>query len=88
MLFLFSSDDDLRQAQRAARAAKGATLTAEELRREAFDDAREIREHTRWRQFAFLLFVAPVIASILTGIVFWTVVNVVIGRLLPRGSIF
>jgi ferric-dicitrate binding protein FerR (iron transport regulator) len=88
MILLFSSDDHVRQLQRAARATKGVTPSPEEQRREAIDDARELREHARWRQFAFLLFVAPIIVSVATGIAFWIVIDVVISRALPKVPLF
>jgi hypothetical protein len=84
MLLLFSGDDKLRQLQRAARAAKGTTPSPDEQRREAIEDARELREHARWRQLALLLFVAPLIASLATGIAFWIVINAVISRALAK----
>ena len=87
MILLFSSDDQVKQLQRAARANKGANksvaISPEEQRREAIEDARELREHARWRQFAFLLFIMPAIVSVATGIVFWIVINVMISRALP-----
>jgi hypothetical protein len=88
MLLLFSSDDQLRQLQRAARANKGVTISPEDQRREAIEDARELREHARWRQFAILLFVTPIIVSVATGIAFWIVINVAISRALPKIPIF
>ncbi len=88
MLLLFSGDDDLRQLQRAARANKGVTVSPEEQRRDAIEDARELREHARWRQFAFLLFVAPVLVSLVTGIAFWIVLNVMLNKALPGVRLF
>ena len=88
MFLLFTSDDQLRQLQRAARANKGVTISAEEQRREAIEDARELREHARWRQFAFLLFVVPAIMSLATGIVFWFVINAVLSRAMTKIPIF
>lgn len=88
MLLLFSGDDHLRQLQRAARANKGVTISPEEQRRDAIEDARELREHARWRQFAFFLFVAPILVSLATGIAFWIVVNMMLNRALPGVRLF
>lgn len=65
---LFASDDDLRRAQIAsARIPKGAVLSLEEQRREAMEADRELREHRRWREFAWLLFIAPIWAGLIIG---------------------
>ncbi|MGH7617922.1 MAG: hypothetical protein ACREPM_11885 [Gemmatimonadaceae bacterium] len=86
MILLFSNDDHLKQLQRAARSNKGAAPSPEDQRREAIEDARELREHARWRQFAFLLFIAPLLMSAATGIAFWIVANTLINRALPAFS--
>lgn len=67
---LFTSDEDLRQMQRAsARIPKGMRLSPEQQRVEAIEADRELREHRRLREFAWLLFIAPIWASILIWLV-------------------
>ena len=71
---LFANDDDFRRFQQdSARPPKGITVAPDELRREAIADARELRTHRRWRQFAFLLFVGPLIAAVVSAGAYWLV---------------
>ena len=72
---LFDSDEQLRALQRAAaRGVKGAPsipLSPEEQRREVMEAEREMREHQRWRQFAFLLIIVPCLVALAIGIGLW-----------------
>lgn len=69
---LFTSDYDLRDLQRqSGRMPKGMVLSEEQKRAESMEADREMREHQRWRQFAWLLFIAPIWASILIAVVQW-----------------
>lgn len=75
---LFTSDSDLRQQQReSARAAsyRGMVLSDEERRRESMEADRELREHQRWREFAWLLFIAPILIALLTALAQWAVLK-------------
>lgn len=65
---LFASDDDLRNEQRRAVANRKDQVSPAEARREAIEDARELRAHARARQFAYLLFVAPVLMAIAVAV--------------------
>lgn len=70
MIVLFASDENIRQMQRAsARIPKGMTLSPEQQRIESIEADREMREHRRLREFAWLLFIAPIWASILIWLV-------------------
>lgn len=67
---LFASDDELLQPQRRLeRVPRGLEIPAADLRREAIENARELRAHQRWREFAFLLLVAPVLFAVFDLIV-------------------
>lgn len=67
---LFASDDDLLERQRRQeRAPSGLEIPVTDLRREAIEKARELRAHQRWREFAFLLLVAPVLFAVFDLIV-------------------
>lgn len=62
---LFATDEELRQLQtQAGRLKRGETLDPSTARREAIDDARELRAHQRSREFAWLLFVLPGLIAI------------------------
>jgi hypothetical protein len=69
-MILFASTDAIRhEQQRIARLKKGEAIPAETARREAIDDARELRAHARAREFAYLLFVFPVLVAIASALV-------------------
>lgn len=67
-MILFSSNEAVQnEQQRVLRLKKGETLSPE-ARRERIDDARELRAHARAREFAYLLFVFPVLVALATAI--------------------
>lgn len=81
---LFTSDEGLRELQRkavrdAARTTNTRDVSPEEQRREAIEADRELREHQRWRQFAFLLFIAPIIVWLVMAIASWIVWHFALG---------
>ena len=68
---LFTTDQDLRAAQRDA--ARRAREMPPDERREHIENEREVREHGRWRHFAYLLFILPALLPVVYGIVRWLV---------------
>lgn len=78
---LFASDFVLCDTQRtSARIPTGMKLSPEEQRRESMEADREMREHQRWRQFAWLLFVAPILAGVFVALAQWLVMKFMAAR--------
>jgi hypothetical protein len=70
-MLIFWSDARLERDQRQrVHWGKGIVPTPEDERRAA-EDARELREHARWRGFAYLLFVVPLAVGVTAGFVAW-----------------
>lgn len=77
---LFTSDEDLVQLQqKSKRMPKGVELPVAEQLRAQIEDSRELREHQRWREFAMLLFVWPVLFALLYELILWIVRRFVSG---------
>lgn len=71
---LFTSDEDLRRQQKLeATVPRGMELGDVDKRRERLEAERELREHQRWREFAWLLFIAPIWAALLLALMQWLV---------------
>lgn len=72
---LFTSDEHLlRLQQDAKRLPKGVPeMPVADQLRVRVDDARELREHQRWREFAMLLFVWPFVFALLYQVLAWLV---------------
>ena len=71
---LFTSDENLRRMQQnAGRIPKGVELSAAEKRHESMEADREMREHQRVRELAFLLIVVPLIVGVVLAVVPWLV---------------
>ena len=70
---LFTSDADLiRLQQEAKRLPNGVPeMPIPDQLRVRVDDARELREHQRWREFAWLLFIAPIWMALLISLLGW-----------------
>ena len=71
---LFTSDEELvRRQQQAKRFPKGLEMSVDSQLRTQVEDSRELREHQRWREFAWLLFVAPIWMAFLLWGVEWLI---------------
>lgn len=71
-LGLFNTDATIEAEQYAVlRDARREYPDDPEMRRFHLESHRELREHARWRQFSFLLFVAPALVSLISIVAVW-----------------
>lgn len=69
---LFTGDDDLKRMQAdAGRWTPRVNLSAEQARYEHIENEREMRNHRRLREFAFLLFILPPLIGIVSIVAQW-----------------
>lgn len=80
---LFASDEAVTIAQHETR-RRAVDFKSEQERREFVDDQRELRLHQRMRLFAWLLFIAPVLATAIVTLISlllpWIVGRIMQGR--------
>lgn len=77
---LFSIDESLYSSQLAAVREFKESISPELRARIAVDDARELRAHRRARTFAYLLFIAPLLAGLAQVALSWFLPALLTGR--------